>query len=167
GPFQQAEPAAAPFDAPGFAYGVHADIHEVRFLQDGTMYIATDGGIYRSDDNGESYTACNRNYNVTQFYGIAHGAGQEVLGGTQDNGSLLIPSDGSFLSEQMAVEVNGGDGFDATISHVTEATGYNYAWTAASQYGGFVRGTYAPGEVNNAGAILDDSFTDYFVDTDG
>ena len=86
------------------------------------MYIATDGGIYRSDDNGESYTACNRNYNVTQFYGIAHGAGQEVLGGTQDNGSLLIPSDGSFLSEQMAVEVNGGDGFDATISHVTEAT---------------------------------------------
>ena len=87
GPFQQAEPAAAPFDAPGFAYGVHADIHEVRFLQDGTMYIATDGGIYRSDDNGESYTACNRNYNVTQFYGIAHGAGQEVLGGTQDNGS--------------------------------------------------------------------------------
>ena len=78
GPFQQAEPAAAPFDAPGFAYGVHADIHEVRFLQDGTMYIATDGGIYRSDDNGESYTACNRNYNVTQFYGIAHGAGQEV-----------------------------------------------------------------------------------------
>ena len=131
------------------------------------MYIATDGGIYRSDDNGESYTACNRNYNVTQFYGIAHGAGQEVLGGTQDNGSLLIPSDGSFLSEQMAVEVNGGDGFDATISHVTEATGYNYAWTAASQYGGFVRGTYAPGEVNNAGAILDDSFTDYFVDTDG
>ena len=94
GPFQQAEPAAAPFDAPGFAYGVHADIHEVRFLQDGTMYIATDGGIYRSDDNGESYTACNRNYNVTQFYGIAHGAGQEVLGGTQDNGSLLIPSDG-------------------------------------------------------------------------
>ena len=30
-----------------------------------------------------------------------------------------------------------------------------------------MRGTYAPGEVNNAGAILDDSFTDYFVDTDG
>ena len=104
--------AAAPFDAPGFNYGVHADVHEVVLLDDnttnGTMYVATDGGIYRSED-GYSYTACNRDYNVTQFYGMAHSAGTGVLGGTQDNGSLFIPGDGYFLSDQMAVEAHGGD----------------------------------------------------------
>ena len=167
GPNQQAEPAAAPFDAPGFAYGVHADIHEVLFLEDGTMYIAGDGGIYRSDNNGGSYTACNRNYNVTQFYGMAHGAGSGVLGGTQDNGSLFIPGDGYFLSDEMAVEVNGGDGFDCAVSQVTEANGYSYAWTAASQYGGFVRGTLGQGEINNSGAILDGNFDDFYFDSDG
>ena len=166
GPNQQAEQAAAAFDAPGFNFGVHADVHEVIFVDDntthGTMYVATDGGIYRSEDNGYSYTACNRDYNVTQFYGMAHGAGSAVLGGTQDNGSLFIPGDGYFLSDEMAVEVHGGDGFDCAISMVTEAEGYEYAWFAASQNGGLVRGTVAPGNINNAGDFYDGNFTDLF-----
>ena len=168
GPNQQAEQAAAAFDAPGFNFGVHADVHEVIFVDDntpyGTMYVATDGGIYRSEDNGYSYTACNRNYNVTQFYGMAHSAGSAVLGGTQDNGSLFIPGNGYFLSDEMGVEVHGGDGFDCAISMVTEAEGYDYAWFAASQNGGLVRGTLAPGNINNAGPFYDGSFTDLFTD---
>ena len=168
GPNQQAQAAAAPFDAPGFNYGVHADVHEVIFVDDnttnGTMYVATDGGIYRSEDNGYSYTACNRDYNVTQFYGMAHSAGTGVLGGTQDNGSLFIPGDGYFLSDQMALVAHGGDGFDCGISMVTEAPGHNYAWFAASQNGGLVRGTLSPGAVNNLGGFYDGSFTDLFND---
>ncbi len=168
GPNQQAEAAAAAFDAPGFNFGVHADVHEIIFVDDntsnGTMYVATDGGIYRSEDNGLSYTACNRDYNVTQFYGMAHSAGTGVLGGTQDNGSLFIPGDGYFLSDQMAVEAHGGDGFDCGISMVTEAPGHNYAWFAASQNGGLVRGTLSPGAVNNLGGFYDGSFTDLFND---
>lgn len=168
GPNQQAEQAAAAFDAPGFNFGVHADVHEVIFVDDntphGTMYVATDGGIYRSDDNGYSYTACNRNYNVTQFYGMAHSAGTGVLGGTQDNGSLFIPGDGYFLSDEMGVEVHGGDGFDCAISMVTEAEGYDYAWFAASQNGGLVRGTLAPGQINNTGGFYDGNFTDLFTE---
>ena len=53
------------------------------------------------------------------------------------------------------------------MSQVTEANGYSYAWTAASQYGGFVRGTFGPGEINNGGAILDGSFDDFYFDSDG
>jgi hypothetical protein len=166
GPNQQAQAAAAAYDAPGFNYGVHADVHEVIFVDDnttnGTMYVATDGGIYRSEDNGYSYTACNRDYNVTQFYGMAHSAGTGVLGGTQDNGSLFIPGDGYFLSDQMAVEAHGGDGFDCGISMVTEAPGHNYAWFAASQNGGLVRGTISPGAVINLGGFYDGNFTDLF-----
>ena len=170
GPNQQAQAAAAAFDAPGFNYGVHADVHEIIFVDDnttnGTMYVATDGGIYRSEDNGYSYTACNRDYNVTQFYGMAHSAGSGVLGGTQDNGSLFIPGDGYFLSDQMAVEAHGGDGFDCGISMVTEAPGHNYAWFAASQNGGLVRGTLSPGAVNNLGGFYDGNFTDLYNDDD-
>jgi hypothetical protein len=155
GPNQQAEPAAATFDFPGFPYGVHADIHEIIFTEAGTMYITCDGGIYRSDDGGDSYTECNHNYNVTQFYGIAHSAGPAVLGGTQDNGSLFIPTGDYFLSEMSAAEVHGGDGFDCAISQVTESVEHTYAWFAASQNGGLVRGTLSPGEVNNLGNFYD------------
>ena len=52
------------------------------------MFVATDGGIYKSTDGGYSYTECNHKLNITQFYGMAYSANSAVLGGTQDNGSL-------------------------------------------------------------------------------
>ena len=164
GPNQQAEQAALPFDLPFGGFFVHADVHEIVYANDGTMYVATDGGIYRSDDGGESYLEVNRNYNVTQFYGMAHSASSGVLGGTQDNGSLFIPGNGYFLSDEQAIEVHGGDGFDCAISMVTEAEGYEYAWFAASQNGGLVRGTLAPGEANNTGPFFDGNFDDLISD---
>ena len=95
---------------------------------------------------------------------MAHSAGSGVLGGTQDNGSLFIPGDGYFLSDQMAVEAHGGDGFDCGISMVTEAPGHDYAWFAASQNGGLVRGTLSPGVVNNLCGFYDGNFTDLLND---
>ena len=166
GPNQQAELAAAPFDSPGFPYGVHADIQDIVFTEAGTMYVTCDGGIYKSNDGGVSYTACNHNYNVTQFYGIAHSAGEAVLGGTQDNGSLFIPGGDYFLSEQNAVEVHGGDGFDCAISQVTESIEHSYAWFAASQNGGLTRGTLAPGEYMNLGGFYDDEIIE-LIDEEG
>ena len=156
GPNQQAEQAAAAFDFPGFSYGVHADIQDIVVAPSGTMYVTTDGGIYKSTDNGYSYTECNHDYNVTQFYGIAHSAGPAVIGGTQDNGSLVIPEDNYFLDAQNAVEVHGGDGFDCAFSQVTESEEHQYAWFAASQNGGLVRGTLAPENYNNLGKFFDE-----------
>ena len=166
GPNQQAEMAAAPFNYPGFPYGVHADIQDIVITEAGTMYVTTDGGIYKSDDGGDSYTACNHNYNVTQFYAIAHSAGEAVLGGTQDNGSLFIPGDGYFLSDQNAVSVVGGDGFDCAISQVTESIEHTYAWFAASQNGGLARGTISPGENINLGGFYDDEIIE-LIDEEG
>ncbi|MGB1032357.1 MAG: hypothetical protein ACPGWM_07070, partial [Flavobacteriales bacterium] len=90
GPNTQAEQAAFANDFPGSLFNVHADVHEIQFADNGDMYVATDGGIYKSIDGGITYTASNRNLNITQFYGIAYSAGSAVMGGTQDNGSLLI-----------------------------------------------------------------------------
>lgn len=157
---QQAELAAIPYDFIGFDDGVHADVHEIIFTPAGTMYVATDGGIYKSTDGGETYLACNRDYSVTQFYGMDISANSAVIGGTQDNGTLMILGNGYFLSNQEAIDVNGGDGFDCAISHVTEAAGYEYAYLAASQNGGHARGTVGPGAVNNYGSYYDENIAD-------
>jgi hypothetical protein len=155
GPSQQAELAAYAFDFAGTDIDVHADVHEVMFTPSGNMYVATDGGIYKSTDGGESYNDINRDFSVTQFYGMDHSARSAVMGGTQDNGSLFIPSSGYFLSDQEAVEVQGGDGFDCSISQVTEAEGYEYAFYATSQNGGLSRGTVGPGDLANYGSFFD------------
>lgn len=155
GPSQQAELAAYAFDFAGTDIDVHADVHEVMFTPSGNMYVATDGGIYKSTDGGESYNDINRDFSVTQFYGMDHSARSAVMGGTQDNGSLFIPASGYFLSDQEAVEVQGGDGFDCSISQVTEAEGYEYAFYATSQNGGLSRGTVGPGDIANYGSFFD------------
>ena len=160
GPNQQAELAAYAFDFAGTDFDVHADIHDIMFTPSGNMYIVGDGGIYKSTDGGQSYNDINRDYSVTQFYGMDHSARSAVLGGTQDNGSLFIPASGYFLSDQEAVEVNGGDGFDCAISQITELEGYEYAFYAASQNGGLVRGTIGPGALNNYGNFYDENIAE-------
>ena len=160
GPSQQAELAAYAFDFAGTDIDVHADVHEVMFTPSGNMYVATDGGIYKSTDGGQSYNDINRDYSVTQFYGMDHSARSAVLGGTQDNGSLFIPANGYFLSDQEAVEVQGGDGFDCSISQVTEAEGYDYAFYATSQNGGLGRGTVGQGDIANYGSFFDANITE-------
>lgn len=160
GPNQQAELAAYAFDFAGTVFDVHADVHEIMFTPYGNMYVATDGGIYKSTDGGETYVDMNRDLAVTQFYGMDHSARSAAMGGTQDNGSLFIPASGYFLSDQEAVEVQGGDGFDCSISQITEAEGYEYAWYATSQNGGLSRGTIAPGAINNYGDFWDANIID-------
>ena len=160
GPNQQAELAAYAFDFAGTDIDVHADVHEVMFVPSGNMYVATDGGIYKSTNGGETYIDINRDLAVTQFYGMDHSARSAAMGGTQDNGSLFIPASGYFLSDQEAVEVQGGDGFDCAISQVTEAVGYEYAFYATSQNGGLSRGTVAPGSVANYGDFWDANIID-------
>ena len=160
GPNQQAELAAYAFDFAGTNIDVHADVHEVMFTPSGNMYVATDGGIYKSTDGGMSYNDINRDYSVTQFYGMDHSARSAVLGGTQDNGSLFIPGNGYYLSDQEAVDVQGGDGFDCAISQVTEAVGYDYAFYATSQNGGLGRGTVGQDDIANYGSFFDANITE-------
>ncbi|NQX90821.1 MAG: T9SS type A sorting domain-containing protein [Flavobacteriales bacterium] len=139
GPTSQAELAAFPFHFPGSQFNVHADVHEIQFASNGDMYVACDGGLYKSTDGGLTYTAINRNLNITQFYGIAYTPGSGVIGGTQDNGSLFIPNDGSFTTDQEAIEIQGGDGFDCAVSQITAVT--TGAAYVMSQNGGLARYT--------------------------
>lgn len=79
------------------------------------MYVANDGGVYRSTDGGSSFTTLSTNLAITQFYpGIAlHPSDPGVtLGGTQDQGTQR-----SSAGTSQWVKVLGADGgyaaFDA------------------------------------------------------
>lgn len=78
-------------DTWGTTQSVHQDTHVVRYsaTDPNRFWIGSDGGIWRSDDDGASFRNMNSNLNVTQFYDIAvHPADPNVvLGGAQDNGS--------------------------------------------------------------------------------
>ncbi len=87
---------------------VHADLHVVTFdpTNPNTLFIGCDGGIFKSTDEGETWTELNFDLRVAQYYGIAaHPDGEGVIGGTQDNGSHLY-----FGKNDVWLEWFGGDG---------------------------------------------------------
>ncbi len=127
------------YDASGVnPYAVHPDIHTFEIAPNGDWYIGCDGGVYKSTDVGTTFTACNRGYNVTQFYGIAHSGGYPVMGGTQDNGTpVILGLDNGFIETitgQQSIQFMGGDGFDCAMSNTTMGTPF----LIGSIYFGFI-----------------------------
>jgi len=103
---------------------VHADKHffywDPTDESGNTLFICSDGGVGRSDDNGETFSVQNKGFNVTQFYGIAYDPNfGYVMGGSQDNGTLLMVGTNA-LNPLTAVQVFGNDGFDCEISQLVE-----------------------------------------------
>lgn len=88
--------------------GMHADFHDLQYNPlNNFLYAATDGGVYRSTDNGTTWTYLNNGLAATQYYHMTATAldNNIVLGGTQDNGFTGRKSGGQFGL------VAGGDGF--------------------------------------------------------
>lgn len=72
----------------------HADHHyfNTNPLDPNKLYCITDGGLYRSNDFGETYYSCNGGYVTSQFYaGFANSMQDSIfcLGGLQDNRSAF------------------------------------------------------------------------------
>ena len=77
-----------------------------------TLYTGNDGGIYKSTDSGSTWTSLNGpTFSATQFESIAYHPSdrQFMIGGTQDNGTLMKRADGTWL------EADGGDGGSSLI----------------------------------------------------
>ncbi|MBX2890563.1 MAG: T9SS type A sorting domain-containing protein [Saprospiraceae bacterium] len=89
-------------------YEVHADMHDVAFVNASTFLLATDGGLYRSNDKGFFWDKI-ENIPTSQFYRVAYNpfAPDQYYGGMQDNGT-------SGGNESFATDwprIFGGDGF--------------------------------------------------------
>jgi photosystem II stability/assembly factor-like uncharacterized protein len=93
---------------------VHADIHAVYFhpLKPNTVFLATDGGVFVSQNGGYSWEARNGGLQTQQFYANFSNSTTDTLfamGGMQDNASAIyIGLDGWW-------RVLGGDGMCTAI----------------------------------------------------
>lgn len=114
-----------------WTYEVHADKHDMQYVDENTVILATDGGLYRSSDHFGSWQDIEDIPN-TQFYRLAinpHEIG-DYTGGAQDNGTTT----GSFEEPNQWVRDYGGDGFQALFD--PEDSNIKYAET---QNGGLVK----------------------------
>lgn len=92
-----------------WTYEVHADKHALIFQDANTMIIGTDGGMYKTEDLGGTWTPLGE-LPITQFYRVEANTFDpgQFAGGAQDNGSTsgnqTMPWSRDF----------GGDGFQMT-----------------------------------------------------
>ncbi|MCH2214408.1 MAG: T9SS type A sorting domain-containing protein [Flavobacteriales bacterium] len=105
--------SSGPGQAPSPLY-VHSDVHSDAWDSQGRLYIATDGGVYRSDNNGFTWTETVTDYVTTHYYSISFNKYGQVLGGLQDNGTLWLSLEGA--NPKFATEFTGGDGMTCEIS---------------------------------------------------
>lgn len=115
----------------GFDQGVHADHHDLAFIDHQTYLLATDGGLYRSTDNAVSWEKI-ENIPTTQFYRVAYNPHQpdSYYGGAQDNGTNV----GNAANLDSWLPVFGGDGFQA-VFHPLDPNIYYYEFQNGSIYG--------------------------------
>ncbi len=101
---------------------IHPDVHDVRFNPvDENLYACTDGGVYKSTDDGATWTDLSDGLAATQFYHMAmqdaDGDGEmdgiNLLGGAQDNGVKYRTTGGAYrhiiCCDGYGVGINGND----------------------------------------------------------
>ena len=107
---------------------MHADIHDITVdLHDSNrIYVATDGGLYRSWDSGNTMDIV-KNLPLSQYYHLSldNEEPYNIYGGLQDNGSWYGPSksDGGIEARDWH-SVGYGDGF-RVLKHPTKKIIYS------------------------------------------
>jgi len=121
--------------------GIHVDQHAMAFSAQNPneVLIGNDGGLYKSTNNGLTYTFIN-NLPITQFYRFTVDEQNENkrYGGAQDNSTVRTTTG----SENDWYTIYGGDGFQPLVNPTNTNTIY-----ALSQNGNLVR------SLNNAGSF--------------
>ena len=94
-------------DPPWWTYEVHADKHDMIFLGPEEFLLATDGGLYHTDDNGDSWDKIENN-KTNDVYRVEHSEHfpDNYYCGMQDNGTS-----GGNYNQSTWPRIYGGDGF--------------------------------------------------------
>jgi photosystem II stability/assembly factor-like uncharacterized protein len=98
---------------PWYTSEVHADKHCMYFFNASQYLLATDGGLYKTPDAGQSWNFIS-NIPITQFYHVAVNYWNgNYYGGAQDNGTIL----GTSSAPNNWQTIFGGDGFKPSFSN--------------------------------------------------
>lgn len=126
---------------PGGASYTHADIHFLRFYGN-NFYCGSDGGIYRSTNNGSSFTDLTDGIQIGQFYRISGSQNDvnTIAGGLQDNGGYVW-NNGSWKVYY------GADGMEAAVNPNNSNVVYGMI-----QYGSLYRTTNGGFNLQNIGS---------------
>ena len=129
---------------------LHADKHDLKFMNSNTLLIATDGGFYKSTNAGTGWTMKN-NLPITQFYEVAYNPWDTTnyYGGAQDNGTNYGSLAGGLNNW---LRYYGGDGFRPQFSSVSDQVQY-----AEWQNGNIVASTNGGGFFNTISQSIVDS----------
>jgi len=86
----------------------HADIHFLKFYEN-ELYVGSDGGFFKSNDQGSTFNDLTGNMAIGQFYrvSVSKQTSNKVAGGTQDNGGFAFFNDWN--------NYHGGDGMESVI----------------------------------------------------
>ncbi|MBL8151003.1 MAG: hypothetical protein JNN15_13840, partial [Blastocatellia bacterium] len=107
-----------------FGFGLHADVHDIAFSPNdtSTIFVACDGGIFRSQDRGNSWLPLNNGISTLQFQSVALDSTdpRRAIGGTQDNGTLL------YTGSPVWSLIDFGDGGDTAIDFQSPLIFYHY-----------------------------------------
>ncbi len=134
--------------------GLHTDTHVIAVAPSlpTTIYLGTDGGIYKSTDSGTTWTPLNNSqFNATQFMSLAvHPTDPNfTIGGTQDNGTNFFQPQGTWTRADF------GDGGYALIDqNSTDTTNVRMYHTYFNN--GTLQGY---GTVSNTAQAMDNGWT--------
>ena len=96
-------------DGSSYSYA-HADYHAIEYLNSSTLFIGTDGGIFKSTNNGSDWTDISNNLAIAQVAKIGCSATNPdlIMTGMQDNGT------NKYNGTTWNI-VYGGDGCEALV----------------------------------------------------
>lgn len=93
---------------------VHADFHSAHVASNGSLFVGTDGGIFRSTDAGTTFT---HTLNIGIASHLVYQVGSStanrnaVIAGLQDNGTRVRETNTSVFNQEI-----GGDGFGCNVN---------------------------------------------------
>jgi photosystem II stability/assembly factor-like uncharacterized protein len=111
--------AVPPGQPEGPSNFVHADVHYITTnpKDANKVYILADGGLYRSNDFGETFYSCNGGFVTSQFYNSFSNSFQDstwCLGGLQDNRAAFSQGTNAWYKTFV------GDGFWTAVNSAND-----------------------------------------------